>query len=78
MSVLNEKAIEDLKWNYNYNLRRYNKGCEYCNTHKSEIEKWLPELLDILDNINTLLDEIIKQENVTEQEIIGGFKLIKK
>lgn len=78
MSVLSDKAIEELKWNYNYNLGRYYKGCEYCSIHKNETDKWLPELLDILDNINILLEEITKQEKVSEQEIIGGFKLIKK
>ena len=43
--------------------------------NKNEIEKWLPELMDILDNINILLEEIMKEKNVTEQEIIGGFNL---
>lgn len=75
MSVLNNEAIEELKWNYNYNLGRYYKGCEYCSTHKNEIDKWLPELMDILDNINILLEEIMKEKNVTEQEIVGGFNL---
>jgi len=73
LPILNKEAINDLKWNYNYNLSRYYKGCEYCNQHISEIDKWLPELLDILDNINKLLEEILKYEEVTKKQILKGF-----
>lgn len=68
MSVLN-----DLKWNYNYNLGRYYKGCEYCSKHKKETNKWIKELLEILDNMETLLTEISKTEDVSQQQILGGF-----
>lgn len=68
MSVLNQ-----LKWNYNHNLIRYYKGCIYIKKHKNETDKWLPELLDILDNINLLLNDIRQICEVSTDEILKGF-----
>lgn len=68
MSVLN-----DLKYNYNYNLIRWNNGCDYCEKHLDEVDKWLPELLDITENLNYLLDEIMKHEKVSDDDILKGF-----
>lgn len=73
MPILDKKAMQDLKWNYNYNLDRYYNGCEYCKKHKKEIDKWLPTILDILNNINNLLEEIMKYEEVTKEQILKGF-----
>jgi hypothetical protein len=73
LSILDEKALNDLKWNYNYNLGRYYNGCKYCSEHKKEVKKWLPELLDILDNINRLMEEIMKYETVDKRQIEFGF-----
>ena len=70
MSVLNE-----LKTNYNHNLLRYYNGCNYCREHKKQADKWLPELLEILENINILLEEIMKYEQVSEKEKLEGFEL---
>lgn len=74
MPILNVDEINTLKVNYNYNLMRYYKGCKYCSQHKKESEKWLPELLDILNDMNILLKEIMKYQNIDE-EIIKGFKI---
>lgn len=70
MSVLNE-----IKNNYNHNLLRYYNGCNYCKKHKKEADKWLTELLEILDNMNILLEEIMKYENINEKEKLEGFEL---
>ena len=59
---------------YNENLKRYYNGCKYCEEHKSEIDKWLPELLKILENINSLLVKIMEHRNVSTEEILEGFK----
>ena len=75
MPILEERMMYDLKWNYNYNLERYTNGCIYCKKHKKEIDKWLPELLEILNNINSLLEEIMKYQKVNEEEITKGFKI---
>ena len=75
MSILNDRAINELKWNYNYNLNRFYKGCEYCNKNPKEMDKWLPEISSILDNINFLLTEIMQNIEVTDEEIEHGFDL---
>ena len=67
--------LGDLKWNYNHYLVRYYKGCTYCEQHKDEMDKWLPELLDILDNINLLLKDIQAICEVSTEEILKGFKI---
>lgn len=71
---MDNKAINDLKWNYNYNLARYKKGCDYCEKHPNELEKWLTELLNILKKMQILLTEIMKYEKVSKIDILEGFK----
>lgn len=75
---MNKEAINDLKWNYNKNLARYNNGCNYCELHRKEIDKWLPELVNILDNIDILLKEITKYKKVSQKEIVEGFDICKQ
>lgn len=78
MSVLDKKAMYDLKWNYNYNLNRYYNGCNYISANGENADKYYNELFDILDNLNLLLKEIMKEEDITENEILNGFKINKK
>jgi hypothetical protein len=75
LSILDKKAINDLKWNYNYNLGRYINGCQYITKNKKECEKWLPEIISILENMNLLLEEIMKYEKVTNIQILKGFDI---
>lgn len=70
---MSKEALDDLKWNYNHNLNRYLNGCLYCVKHPSETDKWLKELLNILNNMNMLIEEIEKYQTVTENEILKGF-----
>ena len=63
-----------LRQEYNHNLTRYYNGCKYCEEHRKEIDKWQPELLKIQDKINELLEEIIKQQELSDKEILEGFK----
>lgn len=69
---MDKKAIDDLKFNYNKLLSRYNKGCDYLSKHIDEIDKWLPELLEIEENLSLTLNEIMKYEEV-DKEILEGF-----
>lgn len=66
--------LEELKWNYNRNLTRYYNGCNYLILHNEETEKWLPMLLEILNDMNVLLEEIQKTTLVSNEEILNGFK----
>lgn len=75
MSVLEETALEDLKGAYNHYLSRYDKGCQYLSKKIEETEKWLPELIEIMEQINILLEEIKKYIEVTDNEILNGFVL---
>jgi len=74
-TVLNLKAMYELKWNYNYNLNRYYNGCNYIEEHINEADKYLPELMSIKENIEILLDEIMKHQQVSENEILNGFDI---
>ena len=67
--------LNDLKYDYNYYLNRYYKGCKYCSEHIEEVDKWILELLDIMDNINLLGEEICKYIKMTEEEVLYGFKV---
>lgn len=67
--------INKLKQDYNYNLNRYYNGCEYC---KKEFENWdryMPEVINILDCMNYILAEIEANEQVSENEKLGGFDI---
>lgn len=70
---MSKEDIIQLKEQYNYNLKRMNNGCRYCETHKNEVDKWLPELFKIYDNMNNALEEIIKYEKVESRDIREGF-----
>lgn len=71
----NEELINQYKENHNFLLKRYLNGCDYIEKHKNQTEKWLPELLNVLDNINTNLAELMKLTEVTDKEILEGFNI---
>ena len=66
---------KELKIMYNEKIKRYYNGCQYIKEHYKETEKWLPEVFKILDEIKLILEEIQLTENVSEEEILKGFKL---
>lgn len=57
------------KEEYNYWLTRYYKGCAYLEKHPEEHDKYIGELLKILDELNRL----IEIHNITGPEITRGF-----
>lgn len=75
MSVLNEKAMYDLKWNYNHSLNRYYNGCNYLQEHPDKFDKYIEELTGIKENLEILISEIEKEQAVTAEEKLGGFAL---
>lgn len=68
-----EDYINNLKAMYNQNLSRYYNGCEYCKEHKKEADKWIAELLNIMNKMNLLLKEIMEYEIVNLNDILEGF-----
>lgn len=75
MPILNKKELHELKWNYNHNLNRYYNGCNYIEQNKQDTDKYLAELLSIKEDLEIILTEIMKNEKVSEEEILNGFKL---
>ncbi len=72
---MNDKIIEDMKFNYNYLLMRYKKGCCYIEKNMGEFDEWITTLTDVLDNMVIILDELLKYIDISDDEILNGFKL---
>lgn len=72
MSIL---TIENFKKAYNYNLKRFKKAEKYFeNCSKEEEDKWLPELVSVIDAMGTLLEALNRRGvYATPEEIENGF-----
>ena len=66
--------MEELKKEYNYNLQRFYNADKYLRQHPEEVNMWLNEVMKIKDRLENILDEIMKEINVTEEETANGFK----
>lgn len=62
--------MQKIKELYNKTLQRYYNGCNYIEEHTQEADKYLPEVLKILDTLNQILIRV----PATEEEILNGFK----
>lgn len=62
--------MDKLKELYNKTLQRYYNGCNYIEKHIQEADKYLPEVLKLLDTLN----QILKRIPATEEEILNGFE----
>ena len=67
--------LNELKMEYNYNLNRLYKGCNYLEEHPDEEGRYYCELKKIYDKASKIFDEIIKYEEVTPEEAVEGFKI---
>ena len=80
MSILRGEEMEQedvkmLKNMYNFNLERYNKALTVFETATREnIDRWLPEFIQIQDTLSVLLEKILHYQNVTKKEVFEGFK----
>jgi len=70
---MDKEAIKVLKKDYNFLLKRYYNGCKYLENNREEIDKWMPELGNIMKSMDVLLDEIMKYEEIKEEQILKGF-----
>jgi hypothetical protein len=69
--------LKDLKDKYNTLLKRHNKGALYLDDISmpaAEREKWIPEFIKIVTGLESTLSEIQISGEVTEDEILNGFK----
>lgn len=62
--------MQKVKELYNKILQRYYNGCNYIEEHIEEVDKYLPEVMKLLDTLN----QILKKIPATEEEILNGFK----
>jgi hypothetical protein len=62
--------MQKIKELYNKILQRYYNGCNYIEEHIEEVDKYLPEVMKLLDTLN----QILKKIPATEEEILNGFK----
>lgn len=62
--------MQKLKELYNKTLQRYYNGCNCIEEHIQEVDKYLPEVLKLLDTLN----QILKRIPATEEEILNGFE----
>lgn len=62
--------MQKIKELYNKILQRYYNGCNYIEEHIEEVDKYLPEVMKLLDKLN----QILKKIPATEEEILNGFK----
>lgn len=54
---------------------RYKKGCCYIENNMGEFDEWITTLTDVLDNMVIILDELLKYIDISDDEILNGFKL---
>lgn len=62
--------MQKIKELYNTTLQRYYNGCDYIEEHIEEVDKYLPNVMKLLDTLN----QILKRIPATEEEILNGFK----
>lgn len=67
--------MEEKKKQYNYFLNRYYNGCNYVEAHPDEFEKYINKIQEFKEELNKLLEQIQSKEQVSEEEILGGFKI---
>lgn len=67
--------LYQLKWEYNNTLNRYYNGCNYITENPTQFDKYIGNVMDLKKKIDNLLDEIMKKQNVTTEEILGGFEI---
>ena len=60
---------------YNYNLNRLYNGCNYLDENPDECNKYLDILMEIKHKVDELIEEIMKYQKVSSEEVLGGFKI---
>ena len=67
--------LKQIKWEYNNILNRYYNGCNYLIDNPDEFDKYINIITELKNRIDELLNIIMKQQRVTEDEILGGFTI---
>jgi len=64
--------MKNFKKLYNKTLQRYYNGCNYIEKNIEEVDKYLPAVLELLNRLNVIIE---KMGNMTDEEILEGFKI---
>lgn len=67
--------LKQTKWEYNNTLNRYYNGCNYLVDNPEQFDKYIDNVMEFKEKLDELLDKIMKEQEVTENEILGGFSL---
>lgn len=67
--------VEELKIKYNYILNRYYNGCKYIESKPEEFEKYIDKIMEFKSELDNLITQIESKQKVSEDEILGGFKI---
>lgn len=67
--------VEELKMKYNYILNRYYNGCNYIESHPDEFESYINVVMGFKGQLEELLAKIESIQLVSEDDILGGFKI---
>lgn len=67
--------LKQIKWEYNNVLNRYYNGCNYLIDNPNEFDKYINIIMELKSKLDELINIIIKRQNITEDEILGGFTL---
>lgn len=67
--------VEELKMKYNYILNRYYNGCNYIEAHPDEFEDYINIVMGFKEQLEELLAKIESIQLVSEDDILGGFKI---
>lgn len=67
--------LKELKMNYNFNLNRLYNGCNYVDEHPEQCDKYIDEIFKIYKKANEIIEKIMKYQEVSPDETLGGFKI---
>ncbi len=67
--------MEKLKKQYNYLLNRYYNGCNYIEENPDQFNKYINKIMDFKKELENILEKIQNEQKVSEEEILGGFKI---
>lgn len=67
--------LKELKMEYNYNLNRLYNGCNYVDEHPEQCDKYIDEIFKIYRKVNEIIEKIMKYQEVSPDETLGGFKI---
>lgn len=67
--------IKKYKEMYNHLLKRYQNGINYITEHPDKADDYVEDINKMQEIASFFLKEIMRKEEVSKDEILGGFKI---